>query len=47
MIEFMKNQTMREAFSQKAREYAEKNLDIKRYREELYHKFVELKERGI
>lgn len=47
IVEFMKNQTMREAFSQKAREYAEKNLDIKRYREELYHKFVELKERGI
>jgi len=47
IVEFMKNQTMREAFSQKARKYAEKNLDIKRYREELYHKFVELKERGI
>ncbi len=47
IVEFMKNQTMREAFSQRTRDYAEKNLDIKRYREELYHKFVELKERGV
>jgi glycosyltransferase involved in cell wall biosynthesis len=47
MIEFMKNPAMREAFSKRAREYAEKNLDIKLYREELYNKFIELRERGV
>jgi len=47
MIEFMKNPAMREAFSKRAQEYAEKNLDIKLYREELYNKFIELRERGV
>lgn len=42
LIAFIQTSKMREEFSQRARHYAEQNLDIKVYREELYNKFIEL-----
>lgn len=42
MQEFIQTPEMRKEFSQRARCYAEQNLDIKVYREELYDKFIEL-----
>lgn len=42
MQEFIQTPEMRKEFSQRARRYAEQNLDIRVYREELYGKFVEL-----
>lgn len=40
--EFIQTPEMRREFSQRSRRYAEQNLDIKVYREELYNKFIEL-----